>query len=364
MTRLNLQLLLATLIHATVAVVASAQDWRAPQVDEWRPFPSIVAPGSLYGQVDALFWTQDSQLEGQPLIVDANTGQTFLSTFELDSNFAPGLRATVGMRLCCGWALEFSYLGLYPGSESAAVVEPDPNAFLTLPGNLFGNAFVDFDSALVTLTTGLQGVEANMPFGPGCCDSCCCGDGIGCDCGDPCCCGDKVGRESIQWFAGLRYINLHERLDIATQRMIAGGVEEGVYNVRTTNNLYGVQVGARERHEPNRFGCEATCKIGIFVNDAKQEQTVTDFPDFPLRPTVSARSGGLAVVGETNLTALYRLTNVWNLRAGYSVIWIEGVALAIDQLDFNFATAPSGDQLHNDGGLLLQGINIGLEAGW
>ena len=50
--------------------------------------------------------------------------------------------------------------------------------------------------------------------------------------------------------------------------------------------------------------------------------------------------------------------------AGYSAIWIEGLALAPDQLDFNFATSPSGNQLHNGGGMLLHGVNVGLEARW
>ena len=91
---------------------------------------------------------------------------------------------------------------------------------------------------------------------------------------------------------------------------------------------------------------------------------MTDFPAFPLRPTVSSSSGGVAFVGEINLSALYRLTDVWNLRAGYNAIWIEGLALAPDQLDFNFATAPGGNQLHNGGGMFLHGVNVGLEARW
>ncbi len=143
-----------------------------------------------------------------------------------------------------------------------------------------------------------------------------------------------------------------------------GGTEEGAYDIRTANHLYGVQIGARLRRSPNRFGWEATGKAGIFGNDAHQEQSVVDFPDFPIRPTVSSSGSGVAFVGEANLSALYRLTNVWNLRAGYNAVWIEGVALAPDQLDFNFAASPSGDQLHRGGGTFLHGVNIGLEANW
>ncbi len=362
MTRSILQFLFVTLINATVAMISHAQDWGT---SPGSSSPWSVAPGSFYGQVDVLFWMQESQFDNQPIVNDPNTGATYLATSDLDSSFAPGIRATVGMSLCCGQLLEFSYLGLYPGSESAVAVRPGPDAFLTFPGNLFGNAFVDFDSARATLGSAFNGLEANLPGCRECCEPCCCDPC--CEdscCGDACCCGDKVSNESLEWFAGVRYINFNQDLDLVTQRMIAGGTEEGVYNVRTVNNLYGLQVGARARKEPDRFGWEATGKVGIFANDARQEQTVTDFPDFVIRPTVSASDTVVAFVGETNLTALYRLSDVWNLRAGYSAVWITGLALAPDQLDFNFAMSPSGDQLHSDGWMLLHGLNIGLEAGW
>ena len=113
-----------------------------------------------------------------------------------------------------------------------------------------------------------------------------------------------------------------------------------------------------------RFGWEATGKAGIFGNAAQETQSVTDFPNFALRPTVSSSGSEVAFVGELNLSALYRLTDVWNLKAGYNVMWIDGLALAPDQLDFNFATSPSGNQLQNGGAMFLHGVNVGLEARW
>jgi hypothetical protein len=91
---------------------------------------------------------------------------------------------------------------------------------------------------------------------------------------------------------------------------------------------------------------------------------VTDFPNFALRPTVSGSEVGVAFVGELDLSALYRLTDAWNLKAGYTLIGIQGVALGPDQLDFAFAASPSGDQVHNGGGMILQGLNLGVEARW
>jgi hypothetical protein len=79
---------------------------------------------------------------------------------------------------------------------------------------------------------------------------------------------------------------------------------------------------------------------------------------------VSSSDGVVAFVGEVNLSALYRLTDVWNVRAGYNAMWIEGLALAPDQLDFDFATASSGSRLRNGGGMFLHGVSAGLEARW
>ena len=181
---------------------------------------------------------------------------------------------------------------------------------------------------------------------------------------------DDCGRgpvrcRSWEWFAGFRYLNLGEELNISAQRVVAGELETGgIYNVRTANHLYGGQFGARLRRWQDRFGWEATGKAGLFGNDAQQTQSVTTFPPFALRPAVSSSGGEVAFVGELNLTGLYRLTNVWNLRAGYNAIWIEGLALAPDQLDFNLTSATGGTQLHNGGGMFLQGVNLGLEARW
>ena len=183
------------------------------------------------------------------------------------------------------------------------------------------------------------------------------------ECGDECGCG-QVRCRSLTWFAGFRYLNLGQKLDISAQRTVGGLVEDGTYNIRTSNNLYGAQLGARLRRTSGRFGWDATGFAGVFGNDAQQTQSVTDFPNFPLRPTVSSSRGGVAFASGANLSGLYSLTNVWNLRAGYNVIWIEGLALAPNQLNFNFASAQGGTQLHNGGGMLLHGVNVGLEARW
>jgi len=71
----------------------------------------------------------------------------------------------------------------------------------------------------------------------------------------------------------------------------------------------------------------------------------------------------VAFVGELNLTGIYRLNEIWNLRAGYNAMWISGVALAPNQLDFS-GELPAGNQLSSNGGVFLHGVSCGIEARW
>ena len=104
--------------------------------------------------------------------------------------------------------------------------------------------------------------------------------------------------------------------------------------------------------------------MGIFGNAAEQHSDpIVDFPAFVVRPRRSESGGDIAFVGDLNLTGIYHLDDVWGIRLGYNLIWIEGVALAPDQLDFTNTTT-SGSGISTDGGVLLHGVSAGVEARW
>jgi hypothetical protein len=317
------------------------------------PICSCTPCPCFYFEVEGLFLARQSLFNHQSVVVDPNTGRSFLSTADVDLGFDPGLRVTAGMRLCGGLALEVSYFGLFGGNASASATQPNPSAFLTLGGNLVGNVFVDMSGVQMTDSSWVQSLEINLPCCCGCCN----------DCRDACGCGE-LSCQSFEWFTGFRYLVLGDDLDISAERVVSGAVEEGSYNIRTVNQLFGVQAGARWRRTWGRVGWEATVEAGVYANDMEETQTVTDFPNFALRPTVSGSEVGVAFVGELDLSALYRLTDAWNLKAGYTLIGIQGVALGPDQLDFAFAASPSGNEVHNGGGMILQGLNLGVEARW
>jgi len=82
-----------------------------------------------------------------------------------------------------------------------------------------------------------------------------------------------------------------------------------------------------------------------------------------LRGRVTDRAGEVAMVADLNISAIYKLNCTWAIRAGYNLMWIEGIATAPDQLDFT-DTAQSGTVIQTKGGEFFHGVNLGLEARW
>lgn len=322
----------------------------------------------VYGYGEFLFLQRSNCSDDQPL-VDSLGGfgqETFFSTRDLDFDFEPAFRGLIGFRLHGGWALEAGYLGLCDATSRAFLVPPDGNTILIFPDDLgFGsNVFTDMDRIWIDYSSEIHSGELNLVCCTGCCTTC--GGKGGKDPKQTACC--DTWCKTFEWFVGLRYLSVAERLRIDAQRDLeqtGGGfsTESGYYDISTRNNLFGPQIGARLRHWDNRLGWEASGKVGVFYNDAQQYQEIIDYPDFELRSRIGDSGSAVAYMGELNVTGLFRLNDVWNLRAGYNVMWIGGLALAPDQLDFT-ADVDAGQQLDRTGGVFLHGVNLGIEARW
>jgi hypothetical protein len=70
-----------------------------------------------------------------------------------------------------------------------------------------------------------------------------------------------------------------------------------------------------------------------------------------------------AFIGELGFSATYQVTSTLYAKAGYNLLWVEGIARAPDQLDFT-DTPESGTALVIGKGAFLHGANVGLEARW
>ena len=300
---------------------------------------------NVYGSVDALFWHRTNDSFKQPFVVNANNGEQIYSTSDLDFQYEPGIRATIGLGhagICCLPAFEITYLGIYDWDERVGATGDN---LLSLAGDLGSvvNGFTLAEGIGTEYGSKLNSLETNY-FG--CILETCC-----CDC-----------YRRLEWLAGFRYLSLDEDL---TTLGYNENVANAVYRIDTNNDLYGGQLGSRYRAFKGCWGFEAVGKAGIYGNDSDQQQFIVDelgVNDVVLR-SASASGGYTTFVGELGLSGIAKLTRRCSLRCGYNVMWIEGVALAPNQLDFT-DTNTSGTALRRNDGTFIHGFNFGLECGY
>lgn len=129
-------------------------------------------------------------------------------------------------------------------------------------------------------------------------------------------------------------------------------------DTHTHNRLYGVQCGADallwDRGGP--LTVDLIGKAGIYGNRASHDSFYsTGVVTLPAGDKASAT----AFLGEMSLAATYRLTERVSLTGGYRLLWIDGVALATDQVaDSNFVfhrgISVSGDAFYHGAVMGLQ----------
>jgi hypothetical protein len=303
-----------------------------------KAFGLEVEFGRLYAQGELLYMLRDnrSATPATILVLGAGgssfPGTTVLSTGAPEFNMEAGARATIGWRATPCDAFELTYFGIF-GMNASATATGDNS--LAIPGDL-GLASLDFFAAermTLEYSAQLHNVELNYFYGDG----------------------------AVQFLAGFRYVALDETFDIRSTDTDTGTSN---YNIRSANDLYGGQIGLRAQHCHTFWHWTFTGKAGMFGNRAEQNQFVTDFPPgFFLRDLRGSSTSNMAFVGDLNLSVARQITEVWAIRGGYSMIWIEGVALAPNQLDFT-NTPTSGTDVHTNGGVFIHGANLGLEARW
>ncbi|HEU0069167.1 MAG TPA: BBP7 family outer membrane beta-barrel protein, partial [Nitrospiraceae bacterium] len=153
--------------------------------------------------------------------------------------------------------------------------------------------------------------------------------------------------------AGFRYFGLDE--DIESQ--LNAGPQTFFYDIRTRNQMYGVQLGAASGDfcwDAWRF--DASIKAGIFANNGTHNTVLNT------GAAVAVAEGNrdyTSFMGELAFMGSYDFTDDWALRFGYQLLWIDNVVLASDQIpvtDFNTATG-----IASNGDVFYHGAVLGLE---
>lgn len=315
-------------------------DQSHPPVRE--PLPEI-SVGEAYSLVEVLALQRDNEAANRPLVTDATSGATLLSVQDLNASTAMGARVFVGRRVDDSWGREAGYLGVY-GMTAAQTLGGDGNLALAGPLESQSLPFTDGNRVRATYVSTINSAEFNA-FRSRC-----------------------EGGDCIDWLCGFRYLNVAEQAGLAFTCCEDSGVGpfHSSYNVQSSNNLIGGQLGGRARRTWENWAVEGWAKTGLFANVANQSQAPIIDPTGSgtvVRDARSASGTETAFVADLNASLIYRLNDVWGIRAGYNLIWISGIALAPNQWDFSTATA-GGTTLTGGDSMFLSGANLGLEARW
>jgi hypothetical protein len=166
--------------------------------------------------------------------------------------------------------------------------------------------------------------------------------------------------ERLTLLSGFRWVELEDRYQATgTENVFMGPFAS---TVSGQNDLYGFQMGGDlQLLDPGRrLQINAGGKAGIYGNNARASNTYVDtIRDF----SASASAGRVAFVGEIGLTASYRLTDHLAARAGYQLLWIDGVTVGANQIaSTDFVTGSATVNAAQT--VFYHGATAGLELSW
>ncbi|MFM8494731.1 MAG: hypothetical protein ACKOEM_04290 [Planctomycetia bacterium] len=291
------------------------------------------------GRVDALILWRNAPPD-RPLIDNGLVVGPLLNANGLDSTAAAGPRFSIfRVNNCTGHAIEATYLraaNFRSMRPLDAVSEP---YILAAPG-IYGNADLSFDSGNANLGSRLQSFELNRHHCHG---------------------------RFLRFLAGFRWIDWQEQFTL--QGATTGGISD-FYQTNCFNDLYGGQIGV----DANLLALpwirfDSVVKAGAYYNNAVQSsEYTTNDPTNPGSATVAVNESPVsgAFAGELGFTGVVPITRNLDFRFGYFGLWLSGIAQPTQQLSGQQLTPglPVVGAINANGGVLVQGVSLGLEGRW
>jgi hypothetical protein len=289
-------------------------------------------------------------------------GTTRITSADLVYEDEPGFRVTGTYQTGPGSNLEFTYLGMFDFNETAQATGVDElNSVFTNftendPAFQGQEQFDQADLHRVSLANNFDSLELNYRrrwIGPTC-------------------------LFQGSWMIGVRYVKLKEHLRFFSEAsrdtngdLIDDTGGEGYYRLDATNYMTGPQIGG------DVWMClcpglsvGADAKVAMLGNNAKQHTNIfgIDLVDnyVGIVPSEVTGNDKVTFLAEASVNVNYRINHRLTFRAGYEVIFVEGVALALENFNpeiplFGVTRTPS----FSDGGkLLYDGFTIGGEWMW
>ena len=306
------------------------------------------APRWFDVQADWLFWNRDFG-DSLALASDGRLGPIALSTDDLEIKDESGVRVTGAYLIAPATALEVSYFGGFNWASSA-VATSDANELFSVFSEFGTNPFNGFNQTdfasehSVAFSSALDNGELNLRH-----------RWVSANCIFHC-----------STMAGVRYFRLAE--DMIHSTTAANGSMD--YVLKTDNDLVGAQIGSDFAIcVTPRFKIGGDIDAGVYGTHSKQRTDVNwtsinvgSVTEGSLAELESASD--VAFVGEAGLHTLFQVTPRLNLRAGYQVLFVTGVATAVDNFNTESPFSSRNAYINNDGKVFYHGANLGFEFTW
>lgn len=261
--------------------------------DRWYVQAEFILLDRSVSEIDN---TVDFEAEGEDIQLEIEN--------DIDFDFQPGTRLTVGHQFAPRDAVEFTFWGLYNFNFDSDVNVDIPEQFadvLNLNGDL------DYDSQLNSFELNYR--RSLSPQGD---------------------------RFQADLLAGLRYVRVDENFELDLISTGSALIPDGTaaeLDINVDNNIFGLQIGGDLSYQvadPLNLGL--VLKSGLFFNSASQDS------DFTNRVGVGPASAD-GDASETEITPLVEagLFLTWNinqdisLRAGYNLLFLGSLIFAPEQ---------------------------------
>lgn len=341
----------------------SAPSYSAPAI--YSPGSAIGGVGAIAGRarggrgsnlvasVSALAFIRDYE---DTRLIARNPAGDLLFTNQADHDTIGGVDFSLASRKSNGNGWEARYFGLFPDTAAATLTGAQVSAVglrgfdrLDYLGTPLDTFFANGTSQTVTRDTDINNLEFNLLRNGG--RFC-----------------TRRGRQgNFELLGGFRYFQFDESFTYST----ADGTTPLDYRLDADNTLLGLQIGSRgEVCVGKRLRLAGGVKTGIFNNNVNTRQRITD-PTGTIFATVpsagnrnfdySDEQNDVAFLSEIDLGVILQFSRKARIRVGYRAIGVAGVALATDQIPYEFDNTLATETANTNGSLLLHGGYIGTE---
>jgi hypothetical protein len=340
-----------------------ASDWTAPPPQSFQDYGNTCCGPHWYdAMVEAVYMTRsgaglsDTVFTSQG-IAGFGPPNAVLSGSQFDFKWDPAIKVSGRIQLNAVTNIEATYLDSLNWRERIGVTSNNHDLYSVFSqfGDIPFGGFEETDQATrhdLMYDTDLDSVEVNLRHAWT----------------------TPSYRLNGSWLLGMRYVKYYEQLQYNTLvtphfdpiNQVNRQQASLQYNVFTRNELVGPQLGTELvtcLFPSLMLGGEA--KAGVFLNFAEQDTAITSSVQAN-GINEAAQDDDVALVTEGSVFLIYQFHPLLKLRGGYQVLFMQGLANAMDNFNSQapFATVPRSVFLDQEGSAFFHGATLGLELGW